>query len=149
MQDKVVFYKIDLKLVHLPADLPSLGLLQVVEGLTLLSKSLSYNFLFLSVQELLAAYHISHMDSSKQLHVFEQMFGSSRFQAVLHYFSAGFTRLANPAIQDFISTYSRQKSSIKDVLPLLHCFYEAQEPSLCNLINLRIISITIKLNISC
>ena len=145
MQDKVVFYEKDMKLVLLPANLPSLGLLQVVEGLTLLSKSFSYNFLHLSVQELLAAYHISHMDSSEQLHVFEQMFGSSRFQAVLHYFS-GFTRLANPTIQDFISTYSRQKSSIKDVLPLLHCFYEAQDLSLSNLINFRRISLASQLN---
>ena len=61
------------------------------------------------------------------------MFGSSRFQAVLHYYS-GFTKLANPAIQDFVSTYARQKSSIQYLLPLLHCFYEAQEPSLCNLV---------------
>ena len=69
--------------------------------LTLHSKSLSYNFLHLSVQELLAAYHISNIDSSKQLEVFKRMFGGSRFQAVLHYYSA-FTKLANPAIQDFI-----------------------------------------------
>ena len=87
MQDKVVFYEKDMKLVLLPANLQSLGLLQVVEGLTLLSKSLSYNFLHLSVQELLAAYHISHMDSNEQLHVFKRMFGSSRFQAVLHYYT--------------------------------------------------------------
>ena len=133
MQNKVVFYRSDLRKFNLPANLPSLGLLQAVEGLTLHSKSLSYNFLHLSVQELLAAYHISHIDSSKQLEVFERMFGSSRFQAVLHYYS-GFTKLANPAIQDFISTYARQKSSIKYLLPLLHCFYEAQEPSLCNLV---------------
>ena len=147
MQDKVVFYEKDLKHVHLPANLPSLGLLQAVEGLTLLSKSLSYNFLHLSVQELLAAYHISHMDSSEQLHVFKQMFGGSRFQAVLHYFS-GFTRLANPAIREFISTYSRQKSCIKDVLPLLHCFYEAQvlDPTLSNLINFRKIDLDSILN---
>ena len=61
------------------------------------------------------------------------MFGSSRFQAVLHYYS-GFTKLANPAIQDFVSTYTHEKSSIEDLLPLLHCFYEAQEPSLCKLV---------------
>ena len=145
MQDKVVFYEKDMKLVHLPANLSSLGLLQAVEGLTLLSKSLSYNFLHLSVQELLATYHISHMDSSEQLEVFRQIFGSFRFQAVLHYYS-GFTRLANPTIQDFISTYSQQKSSIEDVLPLLHCFYEAQEPSLCNLITFRIIGLGSHLN---
>ena len=133
MQNKVVLYQDDLQKFNLPANLQSLGLLQAVEGLTLLGKSLSYNFLHLSVQELLAAYHISHIDSSKQRRVFERMFGSSRFQAVLQYYS-GFTKLANPAIRDFVSTYTRQKSSIKDLLPLLHCFYEAQEPSLCKLV---------------
>ena len=75
MQDKVVFYERDLKLVRVPGNLPSLGLIQAVEGLTILSKSLSYNFLHLSVQELLAAYHISHMHSSEQLTVFKRMFG--------------------------------------------------------------------------
>ena len=133
MQNKVVFYRDDLRKLNLPANLPSLGLLQAVEGHTLHSKSLSHNFLHLSVQELLAAYHISHMDSSEQRGVFEGMFGSSRFQAVLQYYS-GFTKLANPSIRDFVSTYTRQKSSIKDLLPLLHCFYEAQEQSLCKLV---------------
>ena len=145
MQDKVVFYVQDMKLVHLPAKLPSLGLLQAVEGLTLLSKSLSYNFLHLSVQELLAAYHISYIDSSEQLKVFKRMFGSSRFQAVLHYYS-GFTKLTSPLIRDFISSYSKKKSSIEDVLPLLHCFYEAQDLSLSNLVNFRTITLKYLLN---
>ena len=133
MHNKVVFYRSDLRKFNLPANLPSLGLLQAVEGLTLLSKSLSYNFLHLSVQELLAAYHISHIDSSKQRRVFERMFGSSRFQAVLQYYS-GFTKLANPVIRDFVSTYAQQNSSIENRLPLLHCFYEAQEPSLSKVV---------------
>ena len=98
MQNKVVFYHKDLQRFNFQANPLSLGLLQAVEGLTLLSKSLSHNFLHLSVQELLAAYHISNFDSSKQLEVFERMFGISRFQAVLQYYS-GFTKLANPAIQ--------------------------------------------------
>ena len=62
MQNKVVFYRKDLQKFNLQTNLPSLGLLQAVEGLTLHSKSLSYNFLHLSVQELLAAYHISQFD---------------------------------------------------------------------------------------
>ena len=49
MQNKVVFYSKDLQAAYLPTDLTSLGLLQAVEGLTLYSKSLSYNFLHLSV----------------------------------------------------------------------------------------------------
>ena len=113
MLNMVVFYKRNLLDLNLPANLPSLGLLQAVEGLTLLSKSLSYNFLHLSVQELLAAYHISHMDTRKQMEVFERMFGSSRFQAVLHYYS-GFTRLTNPAIREFISSFSQQHATLAD-----------------------------------
>ena len=66
------------------------------------------------------------------------MFGGSRFQAVLHYYS-DFTKLTSPPIRDFISSYSKQKSSIKDLISLLNCFYEAQDLSLSNLINFRTI----------
>ena len=136
MQNKVVFYPKDLQASHLPTDLPSLGLLQAVEGLTLYSKSLSYNFLHLSVQELLAAYSISLMVPSKQVKVFKKLFESSRFQAVLHYYS-GFTKLANHKTQSFIFSFQTRKSSFKDILPLLHCFFEAQQPSLCQLVDSR------------
>ena len=141
MENKVVFYYKDLQASHLPTDLPSLGLLQAVEGLTLYSKSLSYNFLHLSVQELLAAYNISQMDPSEQVKVFKKLFASSRFQAVLHYY-CGFTKLDNPEIQTFISSFQSKKSYIKGllrVLPLLHCFFEAQQPSLCQLVDPRFI----------
>ena len=134
MQDKIVFYSKDLQASCLPSDLPSLGLLQAVEGLTLYSTSRSYNFLHLSVQELLAAYHISKMNSSEQVKVFKELFGSSRFQAVLHYY-CGFTKLDNPEIQEFISSYHHNKYHLKELLPLLHCFFEAQQPSLSQLID--------------
>ena len=137
-QDKVVFYSKDLQASHLPSSLPSLGLLQAVEGLTLCSTSLSYNFLHLSVQELLAAYNISHMVPSEQVKVFKELFKSSRFQAVLHYY-CGFTKLANLEIQSFISSFQTRKSSLEDLLPLLHCFFEAQQPSLCQLVDHRFI----------
>ena len=133
MKTKVIFYHKDLVDLNLPASLPSLGLLQSVEGLTKFSKSLSHNFFHLSVQELLAAHYISHMNSNEQTGVFKRMFNSSRFQAVLHYY-CGFTQLKNPEIQKFISTSSKQKSGVYDILPFLHCFYEAQNLSLCSLV---------------
>ena len=117
-------------------NLSSLGLLQAVEGLTLYSKSFSYNFLHLSVQELLAAYNISLMGPSEQVNVFKELFDSSRFEAVLQYYS-GFTKLGNPDIQEFICTYQKEKSHLKDLLPLLHCLYEAQQPFLCQLVDPR------------
>ena len=100
MQNEVVFYRRHLQALDLPSNLPSLGLLQAVEGLTCtcFSKSLSYNFLHPSVQELLAAYHISQLDPGQQLEVFKNLFGSARFQPVLHSF-CGFIKLENPAIQ--------------------------------------------------
>ena len=136
MRDEVVFYRKDLQAINLPTDLPSLGLLQTVEGLTVSSISFSYNFLHLSVQELLAAYHISQMNPSKQVEVFKEMLETSRFQAVLQYYS-GITRLHNPEIQKFISTYGQQHTTFKDILPLLLCFFEAQQPSLCQIIDQR------------
>ena len=129
MQNKVVFYRDDLRKFNLPANLPSLGLLQAVQGLTLHSKYLYHTTFSISQFKsslLLIIYHIWIL--ANRLAVFERMFESSRFQAVLQYYS-GFTKLANPAIRDFVSTYTRQQSSIEDLLPLLHCFYEAQEPS--------------------
>ena len=136
MQNKIIFYSKDLQASQLPSDLPSLGILQAVEGLTLYSKCLSYNFLHLSVQELLAAYRISQMSHSEQVKVFKELFGRFRFQAVLHYF-CGFTKLDNPEIQAFISFYQNGKSSLQEILPLLHCFFEAQQPSLYQLIDSR------------
>ena len=136
MQDKIVFYSKDLQSSHVPINLSSLGLLQAVEGLTLYSKSISYNFLHLSVQELLAAYSISLMDPSEQVKVFKKLFDSSRLEAVLQYYS-GFTKLKNPGIQQFISSYQCRKSHLTDLLPLLYCLYETQQPSLCQLVDPR------------
>ena len=134
--DKVIFYVKDLQDLLLPTTLPPLGLIQAVEGLTLIRKCKSYNFFHLSVQELLAAYHISKLDSTEQVEVFERMIESSRFQAVLHYYS-GFTKLDNPKIQKIISAYSQNISDYEKLLPLLHCFFEAQQPSLCRLVDSR------------
>ena len=136
MENKVVFYLEDLKSSDLPYVLSSLGLLQAVEGLTLLSKSLSYNFLHLSVQELLAAYYISQMDPKQQLAVFKELFTGFRFQAVLHYY-CGFSKLVNPEIQAFIASYQQKHTKLNELFLLLHCFFEAQQPSLCRLIKPR------------
>ena len=134
MQEKIIFYLKDLQSSDLPTNLPSLGLLQTTEGFALCSKSLSYNFLHLSVQELLAAYRISQMDSSEQVEVYKKLFRSSRFQAILQYYS-GFTKLDNPEIQQFIFSYHSDMSSLYQFLPILKCFFEAKQPSLSQLVD--------------
>ena len=137
MQNKVVFYLRDLQQSNLPADLSSLGLLQAVEGLTLFSKSCSYNFLHLSVQELLAAYHISQMSSDEQVKELRtSLFWNYRFESVLQYY-CGFTKLSNPEVQKLVCSRHCRDQRLEESLPLLHCFYEAQQPSLCQLIDLK------------
>ena len=135
IQDKIVFYLRDLQEFQFSTEekLPSLGLLQAVEGLSKVSISVSYNFLHLSVQELLAAYHISLMDPRNQVKEFKKLFESPRFHAVILYF-CGFTKLINPEIQKLIIDYQHKMGNFKELLPLLHCFFEAHEPSLCQLV---------------
>ena len=133
MNDDVVFHSKDLQKSNL-SKFNDLGLLQAVEGLTLTSKSCSFNFLHLSVQELLAAKYISQMPTCEQVNAFKSLFTSSRLQAVIDYYS-GFTKLINPEIQEFIVSYQHRKSNLKELLPLLHCFFEAHEPSLCLLVD--------------
>ena len=74
------------------------------------------------------------MDSSEQVKVFKKLFGSSRFQAVLQYY-CGFTKLDNPEIQQFISSYHRYLTDLHQVLPILKCFFEAKQPSLSQLVD--------------
>ena len=76
------------------------------------------------------------MDPSEQVKVFNKLFESSRLEAVLQYYS-GFTELDNPDIQEFISSYQNEKSHLKQLLPLLLCFFETQQPSLCQLVDPR------------
>ena len=47
----------------------------------------------------------------------------------------GFTKLVNPEIQQFISSYHSNNFTLKKLLPLLHCFFEAQQPSLSQLVD--------------
>ena len=142
MDDDVVFYSKDLQKSNLSNDL---GLLQAVEGLTLTSKSCTFNFLHLSVQELLGAKYISQMPTCEQVKVFEILFASSRFQAVLNYYS-GFTKLINPEIRECFISYQHGKSNLNELFPLLHCFFEAHEPSLCLLVDPKFRNAIIELN---
>ena len=143
IQDKVVFFLSDLHESRLPADFPSLGLLQAVGSLTKCSKSFSYNFLHLSAQELLAAYHISQMPSNEHIEVFTELCYNPRFQPILFYY-CGFTKLDNLEIQKFISSFQEENPRLNVCLPFLHCFFEAQQPQLCQLVDPRILTDTIE-----
>ena len=94
---------------HLPADFECFDLMQKVEHIHIsCGQSYSYNFLHLSIQEYLAAYHLS-------------LIGSNQLQVELKVekFLCGLTRTHN-----FIPVKLPWE---KDDIHMLHCLYESQK----------------------
>ena len=109
-------------------DLPAMGVLQRVQWAGTSSKTISYNFVHLSIQEMLAAYRISQMGYFVQVSVFKTLLSEPRFAAVLQFY-AGFTKLTNQGVRNIItgSDFTFYKESSRCfLLNHIRCFYEAQ-----------------------
>ena len=86
---------------NLPSGLETLGLMQSVPQLYVTrGVVMSYNFLHLTVQEFLAALHISNMSPEQQLEHFQRHGKEGRWRVVLR-FLAGITKLVNLSPEDF------------------------------------------------
>ena len=109
-------------------DLPAMGVLQRVQWAGTGRKTISYNFVHLSIQEMLAAYRISQMERDEQVGVFQTLVSQPRFTAVLQFY-AGFTKLTNRGVRNIITgsdfTFYGE-SSQRSLLNYVRCFYEAQ-----------------------
>ena len=124
----------------LPADFNTLSLLQGVESFIGREKAVSHNFIHLSIQELLAAWYIAtQLQARKQKFKFYKLLHTPRFSAIFQYYSA-ITKLKTPGIKDVVINIVKrcgnqrgttQKKDKVLMLSLLHCLYEAQDPSLC------------------
>ena len=130
MQDKVVFSQQEiLSLLPQPVqqDIPAMGVLQKVQWAGIRSKTMSYSFSHLSIQELLAAYYISKLKENEQVRVFQTLLDKPRFAAVLQFY-AGFTNLINQGVRDIIigRDFTRGRYSQLSLLSYLRCLYEAQ-----------------------
>ena len=87
MQDKITFSSSDVRVLGFESP-ETLGLLQIVKCVSAFGKSSSYNFLSLSIQELLAAIHISQLPSPVQIETFQRLFGQPRFSCVFQFYAA-------------------------------------------------------------
>ena len=135
MEDKIIF-------TSLPADVNTLSLLQGVESFIGREKAVSYNFIHLSIQELLAAWYIAtQLPASEQVSKFNELFNKSRFSAVFRFYAA-ITKLRAPGIKDVVinvvkkyNVKLQESCTLKEggvlTISLLHGLYEAQDPSLC------------------
>ena len=108
-------------------DLPAMGVLQRVQWAGTSSKTISYNFIHLSIQEMLAAYRISQMGNYKQEIVFQTLLSKPRFAVVLQFY-AGFTMLTNQGVRNIItgSDFTNETPSQHSLLSYIRCFFEAQ-----------------------
>ena len=125
MENKVTFSSSDL-----PQGSNTLSLLQAIESFLQSGKSVFYNFLHLSIQEVLSAYYIATwLSDSEQVSQFQQLFNQPRFAAVFQFFSA-ITKLKSPGIRQVIDRIVEAESEPL-LVSLLNCLHEAQDPSLC------------------
>ena len=154
MNDRIIF--------DLEPGFSTLGLLQGVESFTVRGKSHSYNFLHLSIQELLAAiYMATQLKEDQQIEQFRSLFGRARFSAVFQFYAAK-TKMKTPGIDEIVievvkkcaqdskttefSSYSSDDDPATNagynlghepqplLLSLLHCLFEAQDKALCQLV---------------
>ena len=141
MKDIIVFTSLSL-------DVNTLSLLQGVESFIGQEKKISYSFIHLSIQELLAAWYIATwLPASEQVSKFNELFNKARFSAVFRFYTA-ITKLKTPGIKDVIvnvvKKYSKNRGydiQVGDkalLLSLLHCLYEAQDSSLCESVALQL-----------
>ena len=132
MKNKATFSAEDLEQLGLPQKLDTLGLIQGIESFTSLQKSVSYNFLHLSVQELLASFYISKLHESEQIEIFKVLFGQPRFAAVFRFYAA-FTKFKTAGIREIVANIVKKEKKT-ELLYLIHGLYEAQDVSLCQFV---------------
>ena len=155
-QNKATFTDGDLAALRIPKEISNVGLLQTVPSIISNGHLVYYCFLHLSIQELLAAIHITLMSPKQQISVFQKLFGSPRFSAVFQFY-AGITKLRTsrpilsllprflcpvPAtVFDLVRKIVKKKEKKYRILllSLINCLYEAEDSQLCvfvaNLLN--------------
>ena len=123
-----------------PGAINGFGLLQAVQHFGLYAKTMTLNFIHLTIQEFLAAHYISHLPPNEELRVIETNFWSNiHFNMFSIYISL--TKGQRSAFKRFLSggneAIAIADKFLKDQLKCLRlyrCFNEAGDHTLCNTI---------------
>ena len=112
----------------LPSDFDPLGLMQTCPELYVdRGASVSYNFLHLTVQEYLAAYHISLQSRDEQVAFMREHVESKKLEVVVR-FLAGLTELGRE-FWDVVRGFASAAWPWDFIKPeILHCLFESQDP---------------------
>ena len=120
----IVCAETELIFQDLPSDFDPLGLMQTCPELYVdMGASVSYNFLHLTVQEYLAAYHISQQSRDEQVAFMREHIDSKKLEVVVR-FAAGLSELGRE-LWDAV----RGNPSFNIRIEVLHMLFESQDPS--------------------
>ena len=130
----------------LPSDFDPLGLMQTCPELYVdRGASVSYNFLHLTIQEYLAAYHISQQSKDKQVAFMREHTENEKLEVVVRFLAGlselgtdlwdvargfvGEAKLRPPFFGEHYPVIPLWEEGIFLKLQCLHCLFESQDPS--------------------
>ena len=125
---------------NLPLDFHHLGFMTKVTSLYIdEGTDVSFNFLHLTLQEFLAAYHISLLSSEEQQKLYRRHAKESHFEVVWR-FVAGLTTFSGITLHKFLIQSCREAVCFHDLLDAeyclssfgLRCLFEAQNSQACS-----------------
>ena len=131
------------------------GLLQAVQHFVLIGTTTTFNFVHFSVQEFLAAHHITQLPQDEELQVLKAKFWSDLHSSTFTIYTS-LTRGQRPAFKIFLSggdnTITIAEKFLKDQLKclrLFHSFHEANDETMCTAIQQAQIFDNKVINLSC
>ena len=124
----------------IPAAINGFGLLQAVQHLGLYGKTTTVNFVHISIQEFLAAYHVANLSPQEELLIlYEKFWSALHFNMFAIYVSL--TKGQRPSFKQFLSGRDKTNTISSKFLGnqlkclrLYHCFYEAGDTDICKTI---------------
>ena len=117
----------------IPGALTGFGLLQTIQHFGLTGKTMTFNFIHFSIQEFLAAYHITQLPPQEELQVLKAKFWSNLHSNMFAMYTS-LTKGQRSAFKQFLcggdSIVNISQTFLKDqikCLRLYHCFHEAND----------------------
>ena len=127
-------------IVSASGNINGFGLLQAVEHFGLFGTVMTFNFIHFSIQEFLAAYHVTQVVVQEELEILKAKFWNNIYSNMFAMYTS-ITKGQRPAFKQFLSgeddSVTISEAFLKEqlkCLQLFRCFYEANEEEILKII---------------